>query len=276
MIAHLASLFRLRLALLNGSAALAGALLLAAPLPAAVAAGTLLGVALLAAGGSALNQAIEHKRDNLMQRTRLRPVACGAMSPASAALVGSLILATGLILLALIGPPDAALSGGVGLLVYLGIYTPLKPRTPYALLAGALSGALPPLIGWRCAGGDYGDYRIILLAGLLYLWQIPHFWMFQRRHAADYRAAGFPLLNAVVRDNSLSPLLALWLAALAAATLLLPALLPISRWAAISLALLPLPLLALTLLYRERALYSYLNLFPLLLTLAIAAGGVFL
>lgn len=271
MIRAMGRLFRLRLSILNGVAATGGAVLF--PIPAGI--GKLLtvfaGVALLAAGGSALNQVLEHDRDSLMSRTRSRPVPQGSMTSASATTIGLIAALAGIVVLGASGGALPALLGGTALVWYLSVYTPLKRRTPCALAAGAVCGALPPVIGWCAAGGSISDHRIMLLAGLLYLWQIPHFWLFQRRHAADYRAAGFPLLASATRDSSFPGIFGLWIGALVTASMLLPAFGLISHGTALWYALFPLPLIALTLLRFEKVLFSYLNLFPLLVTLMIFA-----
>ena len=118
--------------------------------------------------------------------------------------------------------PVPALFGSLALVCYNGIYTPLKRVTPLALLPGALCGALPPLIGWSAAGGDPADFRILLIATLIYLWQLPHFWRLADRHADDYRRAGLPVLQ-----DCLSPRLARlarlsWSLALVAVSLQIP------------------------------------------------------
>lgn len=269
MIRALARLFRVRLACLNGVTATGGAVLFPLATETQLLWMVCIGVAVLAAGGSAINQALEHDLDRVMIRTRLRPVAQGRISPAMAAVIGSAVVLGGIFIVGMAGGVVPALLGVVGILWYLVVYTPLKRRTPYALAAGALCGALPPVIGWVCAGGGLPDYRIMLLAGLLYLWQIPHFWLFQRRYAADYHAAGFPLLSAVTRGTGFPGLFGLWIAALVTAAMLLPAFGMISQTTALWYALFPLPLIAITLLRSERAMFSYLNLFPLLLTLMI-------
>jgi protoheme IX farnesyltransferase len=269
MIRDLAMLFRLRLALLNGIAAMAGVFLFPAPVETQLLWSVFIGVVLLAAGGSALNQVLECKTDCLMIRTRLRPVAQKRMNPAQAALIGTVIVVSGALTLYAGGGVLPSLLGAGGILWYLAVYTPLKRRSPYALAVGSLCGAVPPLIGWCAVGGEIGDFRIMLLAGVLVLWQIPHFWLFQRRHAADYRAAGFPLLDAITRQATFSGLFGLWVAALVAATMLLPAFGLISGNHAVWFALVSLPLVALPLLRSEKALFPCLNLFPLLLTLLL-------
>jgi protoheme IX farnesyltransferase len=269
MIRDLVSLFRLRLALLNGVAAAGGAMLFPGPLGNGLIWNVFIGVALLASGGSALNQVLERDLDRLMIRTRLRPVVQGRMTPRLATLIGSSALLAGSAILRAAGGAVPALIGAGAILWYLAVYTPLKRYTPYALSAGALCGALPPIVGWCCAGGILPDYRIALLAGLLFLWQIPHFWLFQRRYAADYRAAGFPLLAAAGKDTAFPGLFGLWIAALVTAAMLLPAFGLISHSSTVWYALFPLPLIIMTLLRSEKALFSYLNCFPLLVTLVL-------
>jgi len=274
MIRVLSSLFRLRLAILNGVAAIGGAVFFPAPAGIVLVLTVFTAVVLLAAGGSALNQVLEHDLDRLMSRTRLRPIPQGLLTPVPAALIGIFVSAVGFVLLFAAVGILPALLGAAALAWYLAVYTPLKRRTPYALAAGAVCGALPPLIGWCSAGGSMTDYRIVLLAGLLYLWQIPHFWLFQRRHAVDYRAAGFPLLTAATRSSALPALFWLWLAALATATMLLPTFGLISRSGAILYLLFPLPLIAMSLFRSEKTLFSYLNAFPLMITIVIIAQKI--
>jgi protoheme IX farnesyltransferase len=271
MIRSLASLFRLRLALLNGVAATGGALLFPVSTDIWLLWMVFIGVSLLAAGGSALNQVQERELDRLMIRTRLRPAALGSMKPVMAATIGTVVVSVGIFITGVSGGVVPALMGACGIFWYLAVYTPLKRRTPYALAAGALCGSLPPIIGWCSAGGNISDYRVMLLAGLLYLWQIPHFWLFQRRFADDYRAAGFPLLTAAARDCDFPNLFGLWIVALVTATMLLPAFGLVSHGNAIWFAIFLLPLVALTLLRSEKAIFSYLNIFPLLMTLVIFA-----
>lgn len=271
MILVLNRLFRVRLAILNGVAAIGGALFFPAPVDSGQLWGVFSGVCLLAAGGSAINQAMEHDRDRLMIRTSLRPVPQGLLTPRTATLIGLMVSLAGAAVLGLTGGWVPTLLGCGALLWYLAVYTPLKRHTPYALLAGAVCGAIPPVIGWCCAGGWVAEFRVILLAGLLYLWQIPHFWLFQRRYEADYRAAGFPLLSAANSGAVFPGIFGLWIAALTTAAMLLPALGLFSHATALFYALFPLPLLVMTMFRREKALFSYLNYFPLMVTVMIVA-----
>jgi len=265
----LANLFRLRLALLNGVAALGGCFLFpvhpqAAAMPAAFS-----GVTLLAMGGSALNQVLERDLDALMTRTMTRPLPQGRLSITTAILAGACTILAGLTLLAAAGGLLPLLLGAAALGWYLAVYTPLKRTTTLALPLGALCGAFPPLIGWCLAGGAPTDYRIITLAGVLFIWQIPHFWLLQRHHEADYRRADIPVIgtNSMLAGQSMH--FWLWLMAFCAGSMLLPAFGMIGRPAALWYAAFPIPLILLALTHSRRLLFSCLNLFPLLVTLLL-------
>ncbi|HEY5973690.1 MAG TPA: protoheme IX farnesyltransferase [Geobacteraceae bacterium] len=262
-------LFRLPLALANGASALGGCLLFPGEVAWPVLAAAFGGVSLLAAAGSALNQVLERDLDCRMVRTRCRPLPLGQLTPARATTLGVVSGLAGLLVLGFAGGPLPALLGALALAWYLGVYTPLKRRSALALLVGGVSGALPPVIGCCLAGGSPTDYRAVLLAGLLYLWQVPHFWLLQQQHADDYRRAGIPLWG----DAGTPTILwRLWLAALGVATLLLPALGLVGGrflWGGAIVVLLSgcLP--------RGRAAQAFgvcLNAFPLLVTVALAAG----
>lgn len=262
-------LLRPRLALLNGISAAGGCLLAPDPVDGSLLGATSVGVALLAAGGSALNQVMERDLDGLMERTRHRPLPTGELSPSAATAVGGICIAAGLLVLAGAGGTVPPLLGSGALAWYLGVYTPLKRRTSLALLAGAVSGALPPLIGWAVTGGSPADYRVVLLAGLLFLWQIPHFWLLQRRHGEDYRRAGIPVFAPAVPDGLRSPVFGVWFGALMVATLLLPAFGIAGDGAAPWFYAFPLLLTFLAVSRFEALLFVCLNLFPLLVTLAL-------
>ena len=76
------------------------------------------------------------------------------------------------------------------LFIYLAIYTPLKKRSPLAIEIGAIAGALPPLIGWVVAAGSPTTYGLILF-GILFAWQLPHFMAIAWNHRKDYTKGGF-------------------------------------------------------------------------------------
>ncbi len=261
----------MRLVLMNGVAALGGYLLFPAAPDAARLAALFAGVCLLAAAGSALNQLLERDLDRLMLRTRNRPLPKGELTPAAVAWIGAGCLTAGAGLLFGQGLIPALL-GLAALCWYLLVYTPLKRRTPLALALGGLSGAAPPVIGWCVAGGGPGDFPVVLLAGILYLWQVPHFWLLQRRHAEDYRRAGLPVFHQSHVGGGPAPVCALWIAAMVAGAMMLPAFGLIGRGPAVCCALLCAPLLISALKRWEPALFACLNLFPVLVTMALCVG----
>ena len=265
----LAGLLRLKLSLLNGIAAVGGCLLYPSAVDLTGITASFIGVTLLAAGGSALNQVLELDLDNRMMRTRLRPLPQGELTPTSATAIGAGAILAGLLLLTAVGGPLPALLGVAALFWYLAVYTPLKRRTSLALPVGALCGSFPPLLGWCLAGGMPTDFRIMFLAGLLFLWQVPHFWLYQRRHQNDYRQAGIPLFCSRTGGTRHDPFFWIWIAALSAGTMLLPAfgiiVRPLAHWYAVF----PLSLFPIALLCTDRLLFRYLNLFPLLVSLLL-------
>jgi protoheme IX farnesyltransferase len=225
------------------------------------------GVTLLAMGGTALNQVLERDLDALMTRTRQRPLPRGEMTPAIAITIGCNVIVGGNAMLFAAGGLLPVVLGLAGLVWYLAVYTPLKRRTPLALPLGALCGTAPPLIGWCLAGGDPTDFRIITLAGLFFIWQIPHFWLLQARHADEYRQAGIPLFT--LRPG----LFGLWLVAMTATALMLPAFGIVGRHASYWYGFFSVVLLTRVLYRSERPLFPYLNLFPLLVTLTLLVTG---
>lgn len=157
---------------------------------------TLSGTALAAAGALSLNQWWERKSDAQMQRTRGRPLPQAQVTPGTA-LGWSLILSlSGVGGLAIwVNLPAAGLAA-LTILLYGLVYTPLKRRTRWATELGAVSGALPPLLGNAAAGDLWAAPGVTLFAVLL-CWQMPHFFAIGWRHRADYRGAGFRLLPAI-------------------------------------------------------------------------------
>jgi len=268
----LCRLFRLPLALMNGTAALGGYLLFPSAADALAGGAVFLGVSLLAAAASCFNQVLERTPDALMRRTRNRPLPSGELSPLAAILLGSAPLLAGGALLALFGGAVPLALGLATLLWYLAVYTPLKRVTCFALLLGALCGCAAPVIGWSVAGGDAADFRIVLLGGILYLWQVPHFWMLQRRHARDYREAGFALFSPDGGGRGLAPFQLVWMTAMIAGALMLPAFGIITQNAPLWCLAFSAPLLVSPFQRLEPALFAGVNLFPAVVTLALYSG----
>jgi len=153
----------------------------------------LAGTAFLAAGAAALNQLLERRWDALMLRTQERPLPSGRLQPDTVLIFGGLCSAAGLAYLALAVNPITAFLGAATLISYLFVYTPLKRFTPLNTVVGAVSGALPPLMGWTAARGEItvGGWSLFALQ---FFWQLPHFLAIAWLYREDYARAGFKML----------------------------------------------------------------------------------
>jgi len=150
---------------------------------------SLLGIGMLVGAANSLNMVIERDVDPMMARTRKRPVAAGRLSPHFAAAYGILLGITGLGLLHIFANALSSAIGLASLIAYVLIYTPLKQRTPLALIIGAFPGAAPPLMGWTAATGTI-DLPGLVVFGIVLLWQIPHFLAISLYRKEDYIRAG--------------------------------------------------------------------------------------
>jgi protoheme IX farnesyltransferase len=160
------------------------------------------GTALVAAGASALNQLIEKDNDARMRRTAGRPLPAGRLQPRECLLFGLGTAAAGLLYLALsLSSPCAAVVAGMTFVSYVGIYTPLKARTPLNTLVGAVPGALPPVIGWAAVRGRV-DQEAMTLFVILFLWQVPHFLAIAWIYRDEYARAGLCMLPSVDPDGT--------------------------------------------------------------------------
>ena len=157
---------------------------------------------LLAAGGTlALNQYWERDVDARMERTRGRPLPDGRLQPLEALLFGAASALAGLLYLAALVSGLAAGVTATTALLYLGAYTPLKLRTPFCTMVGAVPGALPPVTGWVAAREDLGVGAWVLFA-ILFLWQLPHTLAIARLYRDDYARAGVRLLPVVDAEGT--------------------------------------------------------------------------
>ncbi len=169
-------------------------------LPLVLIAHTLIGTALLAGGTGALNQWIERDADAKMRRTENRPLPAGRLRSKPAFLFGTFLSVAGTIYLWAAVNPLAALVGFLTLASYLGLYTPLKSRTPISTFVGAFPGAAPPLIGWVAVREGIGIEGWVLFA-MLFLWQFPHFYAIAWMYREDYQRAGIRMLPVVEPDG---------------------------------------------------------------------------
>ncbi len=180
------------------------------------------GVFFLACGSCALNQYQERQRDRLMERTRGRPIPSQRLDPATALKIAFFLLFLGAFIL-LIGSNGIAFGLGVlALFWYNGLYTFLKRKTAFAVIPGALVGAIPPLLGWVHGGGRPFDPQILAVAFFFFIWQIPHFWLLLLNFGRDYEKAGFPSLTKIFTPAQLRRITFTWVFATAVACLMIP------------------------------------------------------
>lgn len=169
---------------------------------------TCLGTFLAALGASAFNQVIEAPRDARMNRTRKRPLPMHYLSRMHAlyfALLGSIAG------VAILCPTSNGLTASLctaNILIYVLVYTPLKPLTSANTLIGAVVGGIPPMMGWAAAGGRL-DAGAWLLGSILFAWQIPHFLALAWMYREDYARGGYKMLPVIEPSGRLTGLLAM-------------------------------------------------------------------
>ena len=159
------------------------------------------GTGLAAGGALTFNQWYERDTDCIMERTRDRPLPDGQVTPATAFTLGMALSIGGTLLLAAGVNVLSAVLAFATIVSYVLVYTPLKHRTHWATEVGAVPGALPPLLGWAAAEGRISALGWALF-GVLFFWQMPHFFAIGWVYREDYRAAGFPLLPVIDTTGS--------------------------------------------------------------------------
>jgi protoheme IX farnesyltransferase len=194
----------------------------------AVAFAGVVGATLAVAGASALNMWLERARDPLMARTRNRPLAARRL-PADLGLgfaVG--LLALSLVVLGLFTNPLTTLLAAWAIVGYTLIYTPLKYRTPLALVIGAVPGAAPPLLGWTAVTGTIDPGGLALFA-ILMVWQMPHFLAITLFRRTDFARAGIRCVP-VVRGEPVTRVQAVLWSVLLVPISLLPTVIGLTGW----------------------------------------------
>jgi protoheme IX farnesyltransferase len=262
-VADFVALAKPRLNLLVIVTALAGAYLAApegVPLPLLL--HTLAGTALVAGGAAALNQVLERDTDGLMRRTRARPLPGGRLRPADGVWFGAVLSILGLAELALAVNPLSAAVAAITLASYLFVYTPMKRRSSHSTLVGAIPGALPPVIGWAAVTGSV-TLPALVLFGIQFFWQMPHFLAIAWMYRDDYAVAGIPLLPVMEPDGRRTGQQALLYAAALWPVSLMPALVGLAgaRYSVLATAL-GLAFIALAALFaRQRSMTTARRLF---------------
>lgn len=151
------------------------------------------------ASSNAFNQMYEKDRDALMNRTKGRPLPSGGLNMKEAWLIAIGSLIVGLLALYFVNPLTA-IFGGLSVILYTLIYTPLKAHTPLAVFVGAFPGAIPYMLGWVAARNDF-DIETGTLFAQQFFWQFPHFWAIAWFSFDDYARAGYYLLPSKRKDR---------------------------------------------------------------------------
>lgn len=154
-----------------------------------------LGGFFVAGSANILNEVLEKDYDKLMTRTMNRPVAAGRMTSSHAVLIAGLFALFGLTILSFFNPLTGLL-GALSLVLYAFVYTPLKRYSPIAVTIGAIPGALPMLIG--CVAFDgYISILALILFGIQFLWQYPHFWAIGFLSFDEYKKAEYNFIPGI-------------------------------------------------------------------------------
>lgn len=245
---------------------------------------TVSGIFLLSMASSALNQIQERHTDARMKRTASRPLPSGSISLQGAFVFVMLNAAAGISLLLMTGSLMATGLGIFTLAWYNLVYTPLKQVTAFAVLPGALIGALPPLIGWSAAGGNPLDMEILAVAFLLFVGQMPHYWLLLLKVGQEFHEAGIPVITSYFDQRQIRNLTFVWIAATGVCVLMLPAT-PIIGHPSISIILIMAAILFLlrmfflsykgNLVEHWKKAFITVNLFYLLIILALIADRMF-
>lgn len=165
---------------------------------------TLLATAMVVGAANTLNCWLERDVDKHMARTKHRPLPDGRLQARHALILGLALGAISVPILTIVANPLTGLLAAIALVSYVWVYTPMKLRSPAALIVGAVPGALPPLMGWTAVTGELAAPGIVLF-GILFLWQMPHFLAIAMFRQQEYTKAGIKVMPAV-RGNAAAKL----------------------------------------------------------------------
>lgn len=181
-----------------------------------------LGVFFLSAASAALNQLQEWKYDARMKRTESRPIPSGRISKRYAISYIVLFFLIGSGLLYLYANWVALTLGWLTFFWYNAVYTPMKRHSVFAVIVGALIGALPPMIGYTAAGGAWYQVDILIVSFFFFIWQVPHFILLVLRLGDQYEAAGYPSLTSQFTENQIKGIVFIWIIGTVFSAFLLP------------------------------------------------------
>jgi protoheme IX farnesyltransferase len=157
---------------------------------------------------NAFNQIIERVPDAVMKRTMDRPVPTGRISVNLAMFIAVILTIAGLVILYSINE-KTALFGAISIFLYTSAYTPLKPVTPLSVFVGAIPGAIPFMLGWVAATGQFGIEPGMLFM-IQFFWQFPHFWAIGWLQFDEYKKAGFNLMPTGEKNKKASKLIIIY------------------------------------------------------------------
>jgi protoheme IX farnesyltransferase len=159
---------------------------------------TLVGGTLSAGGANAINNVIDRDIDQVMRRTRGRPLPTDRIQPRAALAFGTALGLAGFVWLWVTANLLAAVLSTAGLLFYVFIYTMvLKRSTTQNIVVGGAAGAVPALVGWAAVNDEVSAAAWVMFA-IIFFWTPPHFWALALRYEDDYAVAGIPMLPVVV------------------------------------------------------------------------------
>lgn len=211
---------------------------------------------LLASGSSALNQVQEWKYDEMMERTNKRPLPMKKITPKKGLMISISFLYKGLAILYFTSPTILSLILGIAaIVVYNLIYTPMKRKSSFAAIPGALIGAIPPAIGWTYGNINLLEPKLIALMLFFFIWQIPHFWLLLIIYKDQYKKAGFPVLTDLLTTEQISRISYVWIYALVLVGIFIPILENSVNFVSVSILI----LLSAFLVYRTRKLLKVVD-----------------
>ena len=182
---------------------------------------TLVGGAAAAGAANVLNCYLDRDIDQVMNRTKRRPLVTGEITPRAALLFGLALGVGSLLWLALVVNVPSALLTGAAILIYVVGYTMiLKRRTPQNIVWGGAAGCMPVLIGWSSVTGGL-SWAAVLLFGVIFFWTPPHYWPLSMKFRKDYAAAGVPMLPVVAAESKVAKEMIAYTVAMIACSLLL-------------------------------------------------------
>jgi protoheme IX farnesyltransferase len=192
-----------------------------------------IGIFLTASGSAAINHIQDSDIDAKMNRTKSRPLPSGLLSKWEIVVIASLLVLFGSAILWWMVGIIEMLLGILALVWYNLIYTPMKRKSPYAVIPGSIIGAIPPVVGWISGGGSLSSPESIFLAFFFFLWQIPHFWLLLLFLNNDYESSGIPTVMSRFSETQLARITFAWTFATALSALLFPLFHLVSGWVAL-------------------------------------------